>query len=255
MKRRNLVVGSFAGLASSVLTRCGGSAETFEAIAATPTPPSTPTSTPPNQERPPDPLAGVSSGPLATWIPAPGEVRTLQTSNTFLSLRGNFLPKWDYAFGKIIDDFSGGVYNPYWGRLGAMVFHGGGHSSTYDNSVLILDYNDLAFKRLSQSSPESSFTHMGNDPLFNRVACEYADGQPGAGHTYDTLAILPPEHGGSVAGSLIRVSSHAVHVIMSCNTGWSHRFDMTSRHEPWQLDSVVSQWTDHLPQSRSMLGL
>jgi hypothetical protein len=109
-----------------------------------------------------------------------------------------------------------------------MVFHGGGHASTYDNSVLILDYNDLAFKRLSQSSPESSFTHMGDDPLFNRAACEYADGQPGAGHTYDTLAILPPEHGGSVAGSLIRVSSHAVHVVMSCNTGWSHRFDMTS---------------------------
>jgi hypothetical protein len=167
----------------------------------------------------------------------------VQTSNTFLSLRGTALPGWDSRFGTIIDDFSGGVYNPHWGPLGAMVFHGGGHASTYDNSVVILDYNDLTFKRLSQASPATSFNHMHGDPLFNRTTCEYADGQPGAGHTYDTLAILPPEDGGAAAGSLVRVSSHAVHVAISCDTGWAHRFDM----QPGMTSGTWSRWSNNAP--------
>ena len=170
------------------------------------------------------------------------------TKNTFLSQNGN-LPGWEQSFGKIIDDYSGGVFNPYWGPLGAMVFHGGGHAATFDNSVVILDLNDLTFKRLSNPTPSNDGRNWSpvapgsllGDPAFDTLHCEYGDGQPGAAHTYDTLAILPPQDGGAACGSLIRVASFAVHVNLSANTGWSHRFDFTSttmRDGQWRRWSV-----------------
>lgn len=170
------------------------------------------------------------------WVPTQGgTVRTVATVNSFLSQNGK-LPGWEYAFGKIVDDYSGAVFNPYWGTLGAMVFHGGGHAATFDNSVVILDLNDLTFKRLSNPTPSgdgANWTAMvpGSphaDQAFKSQYCEYGNGQPGAGHTYDTLAILPPADGGAPCGSLVRVSSHAVHVNASCNSGWAHRFDFRS---------------------------
>jgi hypothetical protein len=110
----------------------------------------------------------------------------LATRNTFLSQNGA-LAGWESSFGKIVDDYSGGVFNPYWGPLGAMVFHGGGHSATFDNSVVLLDLNDLAFKRVSQPTPALSGSNWadarkapGGDPAFDTLQCEYGDGQPGA---------------------------------------------------------------------------
>jgi hypothetical protein len=191
-----------------------------------------------------------SATPVPAWTPEPGELRSITTSNSFMSLAAHSLPGWGYRFGTIVDDYSGGVYNPHWGPLGAMIFHGGGHSATYDNSVLILDFNDLTFKRLSNPSPVSTFTHEHEDPLFKREACEYADGQPGAAHTYDTLGILPPSDGGTPAGSLVRVSSHAVHVVISCNTAWAHRFDMT----PQMSRGEWSRWSINGPTSYRSAG-
>lgn len=186
---------------------------------------------------------------LPRWVPARGGVtKAVSTANSFLSQNGK-LVGWEYAFGKIVDDYSGGVFNPYWGPLGAMVFHGGGHSATFDNSVVILDLNDLTFKRLSNPTPSNkganwiSTTGLAQkvDPAFNSLYCEYGDGQPGAGHTYDTLAILPPTDGGAPCGSLIRVASFAVHVNLSRSTGWAHRFDFSStgmREGKWVRWSV-----------------
>ena len=71
-----------------------------------------------------------------------------------------------------------------------MVFHGGGHSATYDNSVVILDFDDLTFKRLS--NPSTAWTDTNPDPLFNTTYCEYGDGQPGSAHTYDALGSSAP---------------------------------------------------------------
>jgi hypothetical protein len=161
-------------------------------------------------------------------------LRIVPTTNTFLSLRAGQLPDWEFNFYTIIDRFSSGVFNPHWGPLGALLFHGGGHASTYDNSVLALDFNDLTFKRLSNASPPTTFTHAQDDPLFDQVHAEYADGQPGSGHSFDTLAILPPGDGGGPAGSLIRTTSHAVHFVISRSTLWAHRFD---------LDTAMSRGT------------
>jgi hypothetical protein len=152
---------------------------------------------------------------------------TLRTTNTFVSQNPR-IPEWGGAFGKIIDDYSGGVFNPYWGAKGCMVFHGGGHAATDDNSVVILDLNDLTFKRLS--TPTMDAAAWEKSPLLEPYG-EYADGQPGACHSYDNLGILPPDAGGAANGSLIRVQSQAVEYHRSVNTDWSHRFDMVIGQE------------------------
>jgi hypothetical protein len=255
MKRRQFLMFS-AVTATTVLGACGGSSDpTLPAVsppapppgptpapppAPTPAPPPAPTPAPPPGPAPapppgpaptppPGPAPAPPPGPgLPSWSPQPGELRTVPTTNTFLSLRAGQLPDWDFVFYTIVDNFSGGVFNPYWGPLGALILHGGGHSATYDNSVLILDFNDLTFKRLSDASPQTTFNDMHDDPLFNQVTAEYADGQPGSGHTFDTLAILPPNDGGAAAGSLIRTTSHAVHRRISRSTLWAHRFDLNT---------------------------
>ncbi len=219
LERRQFLQFALTGVGTAALSACGGGASSASAALA----PATPTTVqPPVQPSGFAPAVG-------------GAISTVSTANTFLSQNGN-LAGWEYAFGKIVDDFSGGVFNPYWGPMGAMVFHGGGHSATFDNSVVILDFNDLTFKRLSNPTPSNNGANWisiddlvhKDDPAFNLTYCEYGDGQPGAGHTYDTLAILPPADGGAPCGSLIRVSSHAVHVNLSRDTGWAHRFDFQS---------------------------
>jgi hypothetical protein len=225
------------GLGALAVTACGGSggagAAVSEAVAV-----GAPSA--PDASGSPDLLAGTPlsppiavsapTGPIPAWVPTAGTAQVVQTSNTFLSQNGNVLG-WEYAFGKIVDDYSGGVYNPYWGALGAMAFHGGGHSATFDNSVVILDYNDMTFKRLSnptQPANGANWSFLNVDPAFNKTYCEYGDGQPASGHTYDTLAILPPADGGGARGSLIRVGAHGAHPGVSTGTTHAHRFDFAS---------------------------
>lgn len=222
------------GIGAVTLEACGGGGDSGQLAAAT-----LPSASP---------ATGVSAATTAalSWVPSQGGTSAVVVpANTFASQNGN-LPGWEFAFRKIVDDFSGGVFNPYWGALGAMVFHGGGHAATFDNSVVIFDYNDLTFKRLSDPTPSNNGANWNaiyrtstvkTDPAFNGTYCEYGDGQPGSAHTYDSLAILPPADGGAPYGSLIRVSSHAVHVNLSGNTGWSHRFDFLS------TDMRQGKWT------------
>ena len=240
LNRRLFLRSTLSGVAAVGLSSCGGGSAGAAAqmpVAHDPVPVPVPV-----------PVLGPS------WVPGNGGAcATVATANTFLSQNGN-LTGWAYAFGKIVDDFSGGVFNPYWGPLGAMVFHGGGHAATFDNSVVIFDLNDLTFKRLSEPTPSGNGANWIStsglpsnvDPAFDITHCEYGDGQPGAGHTYDTLAILPPSSGGAPCGSLIRVASLAVHVNVSASTGWSHRFDFGSTTMPmgkwtrWSVNGTTS---------------
>lgn len=245
LERRQFLQFVLKGVGTATLSSCGGGGVGSASMASTPTlvldavaPPTT----------------GQAEAQPSRLAPAGGgEIKAVVTVNSFLSQNGN-LAGWKQAFGKIVDDFSGGVFNPYWGPMGAMVFHGGGHAATFDNSVVILDFNDLTFKRLSNPTPSANGANwistsglpQNIDPAFNVTYCEYGDGQPGAGHTYDTLAILPPADGGAPCGSLIRVSSFAVHVNMSRNTGWAHRFDFQSTA---MRDGKWTRWSVNGPSS------
>lgn len=238
--RRQFLQSALSGAGAVALGACGGGAAgtvlTAPGVAPAVPPPAAPVV------------------PVLSWLPASGgDIKAVATANTFLSQNGK-LAGWEHAFGKIVDDYSGGVFNPYWGPLGAMVFHGGGHSATFDNSVVVLDFNDLTFKRLSNPTPSNNGANwistsglsQNIDPAFNPTYCEYGDGQPGSAHTYDMLSILPPADGGAPCGSLIRVASFAVHVNMSRDTGWAHRFDFQSpamrggKWVRWSVNGTVS---------------
>ena len=234
MKRRSFINSILSGVGTAAVSACdgvtyiGGQSAPTQALATAPNSPSITSGTGVTVSNAPSSVA--TRVGLPGWVPPEGAVQAVATSNTFLSQNGN-VEGWEYAFGKIIDDYSGGVYNPHWGALGAMVFHGGGHSATFDNSVVILDYNDLTFKRLSnptQSAKGVNWSFLNVDPAFNPIYGEYGDGQPGSGHTYDTLAILPPVSGGGAMGSLIRVGSYAVHPGVARGTTHAHRFDFES---------------------------
>ena len=231
MHRRGFLNSTVNGLSALAVTACGGASGAGTSVSETVSDsaanaPLTSGGTPSATSA----IGTATSGPISPWVPAAGSVQAVQTSNTFLSQNGN-VQGWEYAFGKIVDDYSGGVYNPHWGALGAMVFHGGGHSATFDNSVVVLDYNDMRFKRLSnptQPANGANWSFVNVDPSFNKTYCEYGDGQPASGHTYDTLAILPPADGGGDAGSLIRIGAHGAHPGVSTGTTHAHRFDFAS---------------------------
>jgi hypothetical protein len=158
---------------------------------------------------------------LPLWVPRPGELKVIPTKNTFES-QNPHIPEFASEFHRIVDDFSGGVYNPYWGTLGCMVFHGGGHAATNDNSVVILDYDDLTFKRLSKPSLKAGDV--------DNVSGEYSDGQPGAAHTYDALAIAPPSDD-APAGTLVTPMRMAIGYHASVDSDFAHHMTLARGQE------------------------
>lgn len=172
-------------------------------------------------------------------MPEPGRLVVLSASNGWGDIdpcpgngcgyRVGSGPEWN----KVIDDYSGGIYNPHWGPLGALMLHGGGHAATNDNSVAVLDFNDLSYKRVADPSLDVTGIKPSDGPLYpgyDREHGEYlSDGKPGAAHTYDALAVVPPDVAGAPFGGLVRPFSTAIHVNLSGGTSWAHRLALHSR--------------------------
>lgn len=152
-------------------------------------------------------------------------------------------PEWN----KVIDDYSGGVYNPHWGALGALMFHGGGHAATNDNSVAVLDFNDLRFKRVADPSLDLTGIKPADGPLYpgyDRTYGEYvSDRKPGAAHTYDALAVVPPAVAGAPFGGLVRPFATAIHVNLSSGSSWAHLLALHSRDVAAAEGRARNQWT------------
>src|SRR5438552_2296223 len=75
------------------------------------------------------------------WVPAPGEVATLtlkngKLTNSFISNSSKYYSSFHYA--KTVNDYSTSYLNPWFGDYGAIIFFGGGHAATNDNSVSAL---------------------------------------------------------------------------------------------------------------------
>lgn len=214
-ERRRLIRQAWAAAVALGGAGCGGggaSANGDERPAPAPPPPAPPT--------------------LPSWVPEPGRLSLLSAANDWASIdpcpdnrcgyRLGSGPEWN----KVIDDYSGGIVNPHWGPLGALMFHGGGHAATNDNSVALLDFNDLRFKRVADPSLDASGLRPQDGPLYpgyDREFGEYvADRKPGSAHTYDALAVLPPELAGAPFGALVRPFATAIHVNLSAGTTWAH---------------------------------
>jgi hypothetical protein len=186
-------------------------------------------------------------------VPEPGRLAIVSASNGWndadpcpgnaCGYRIGSGPEWN----KVIDDFSGGVYNPHWGPLGALMLHGGGHAATNDNSVAVLDFNDLTFKRVADPSLEVTGIRPADGPAYPGYDREYGeyvvDRKPAAAHTYDALEVVPPEIAGAPFGGLVRPFSTAIHVNLSSSVGWAHLLQLHSREVATPQDRARNVWT------------
>lgn len=172
---------------------------------------------------------------LATpgWLPEPGHMIELPAHNTFADV--DPCPRDDCSYNHgggfnaggnryVVDAFSGGVFNPYYSQLGALALHGGGHGDSGENSVYVFDLDTMRFKRVSDPYADVDKSAKKN---FDREHGEHPDGSPASAHTYDLLAIVPPDLGGGPQGSLLRPISLAV-LGPSLNIGWSHAYDFAA---------------------------
>ena len=168
--------------------------------------------------------------------------------NTF---RSTVAPYYnDYISAYTVNAYSGSVVNPYFGSYGAIVFEGGGHADSGDNSVHILDLKatGVAFRRVTNPTPlfgsgidaETRYANSrGGDvrPLTDYIWCEYTvDGQPTSRHSYGAQDVIGPEHGGAVYGTLMRVltGAGAVHGFANGEVPHMVRFTSTTDVLRWE---------------------
>lgn len=186
-------------------------------------------------------LASSYIGPLGNalpaWVPAPGNVGILSVangklSNSLISQCVNYYEQF-YTV-KIVNDYSTSVVNPHYGDYGALLFHGGGHAGTNDNTVygLQLTANGGTFVRWTNPSP-----HYGSAPANafanssqsdgNLADATWAenviDGQPASIHSYGVGDVLAPADGGAAMGTFVRAAGFAVNVAGFKSTRAAHQ--------------------------------
>jgi hypothetical protein len=179
---------------------------------------------------------------LPAWVPAANTLASIPEANTFASINpgnspangysynylGQLLGDMSLGWAKVINDYSGGVYNPYFspsgGGLGCLVFHGGGHSATNWNGIAVFDLNTQLYSIVLGGSL--------NIAPFDSVNAEYADGSPASPHSYDCLELLGPE-AGYAKGALISVIRMAAEMSASVNSTAIHLYDFNAPGLGW----------------------
>jgi hypothetical protein len=142
-----------------------------------------------------------------------------------------------FYFAKTVNDYSGGTPAPDYGTYGAVLFFGGGHSGTNDNtlSAQVHGATQVSFKRVidptdifgahiagggaspvlsnqdrQQLNSNGNFNNtstfgdaLGIARVDGTFACFLLDGKPGAPHTYASAYMQPPTQGGAVHGTFV----------------------------------------------------
>lgn len=157
-------------------------------------------------------------------------------ANTFVSAAAPYFQAYHAA--KICNDYSGSFLNPHFGSHGAVLFFGGGHAATNDNSLiaLVLDERGGRFRRLIDPSPlfgrdSSPATQRANSltsstALADPATGEYrVDGQPAAPHSYGSGDVIGPAQGGAAHGTFVRVITGAGGVAGDVNAEAAHAVD------------------------------
>lgn len=142
-----------------------------------------------------------------------------------------------------VNAYSGSVVNPYFGPHGAVVFEGGGHADSNDNSVHLLELSasGATFRRVTDPTPlfgsaADSNTQALNSrasgevlPLTDLYWAEYTiDGQPTSRHSYGAQDVIGPEHGGATYGTFMRIMVNSGAVHGEAGGEVAHKVDFTS---------------------------
>lgn len=155
----------------------------------------------------------------------PGQVAVLTQASGHLANKFNSCaaPYFNspFYFAKIVNDYSGSFLNPHFGERGAIIFFGGGHAATNDNSVVGLVLGETCrFTRLVDPSPvvsngtddasiSANIFLNGTDFANESWADCKVDQRPASPHSYGSGDVLGPLEGGAAQGSFIRVLTGA----------------------------------------------
>lgn len=210
---------------------------------------------------------------IPSWVPLPGEVATLTQTNGKLTNRfaSQAAPYYGPFYFHYIAGSDGGYFtNPYFGTYGSLVFFGGGHATTNDNTCLGLElgYDTCTFRRFTDPTPHygtgtDGATQVANNTAAYAITAPYSeytvDGQPGAPHNYGSGDVIGPEHGGAASGTFIRVVTGAIGRGGFNDATACHQLDFNDTTGPyaWQRrtnntgptgNSIQpQQWSAHVP--------
>ena len=182
-------------------------------------------------------------------------------SNSFISQCAPYFAP--YYFAKIVNDYSGSFLNPYFGSHGAVLFFGGGHAATNDNTLaaLVLGAETSSFRRLVDPSPlfgsdssdatVAANTVTSNTSFINMTYAEYTvDGKPAAPHSYSSGDVLGPAEGGAAQGTFLRVLNSAAGFVGLAGAEAAHRVDFDNTVGPYRWQRV----TDNVGYNGSPTG-
>ncbi len=177
-------------------------------------------------------------------------------TNSFISQCAPYFAP--YYFAKIVNDYSGSFLNPYFGSHGAVLFFGGGHAATNDNTLaaLIVGPDTCSFRRLVDPSPlfgsdNSNATLAANTlnsgtTFVNMTYAEYLiDGKPASPHSYSCGDVIGPAHGGAANGTFMRVLNSAAGFNGSVGAEAAHRVDFATTSGPYQWQRVTDNHGFH----------
>lgn len=191
-------------------------------------------------------------------MPAPGQVGVLtrangRLSNSFISQCAPYFSP--FYFAKIVNDYSGSFLNPYFGTYGAVLFFGGGHAATNDNSLaaLVLGHESCTFRRLVDPSPIfgsdtsnatiSANTLTSSTSFINMTYAEYlVDGKPASPHSYSSGDVIGPAEGGAADGTFLRVLNSAAGFVGTAGAEAAHRVDFNGTTGPYRWQRVTDSY-------------
>ena len=126
------------------------------------------------------------------------------------------------SWGQMVGAWSGGIWAPEYGALGASVCYGGGHGGNQGQFVYLFDFGDREWKQIgAPSNLPSDFEWAGFLSYPSPKYTERADQRDAAwrdyehagsrikliDHTYNTIQYVSPKEGGGDGGSLLIPSS------------------------------------------------
>ena len=185
--------------------------------------------------------------PLPSWVPAAGAVASYTGGGSVLT--NNFVsqiaPYYESFYSKrIVSDYSSAVVNPYAGDYGGLLYFGGGHAGTNDNSVIALTATDstLTFKRIADPSPyygigtdTTTKDNNSNGDVSSLIDATYGDPissvdtqkRAAANHTYGHGSVLPPS-GAASYGTFFAPCTTGGPRYNSANFGSAHALSIAS---------------------------
>jgi hypothetical protein len=176
--------------------------------------------------------------PPAEWLPARGTWAQVSLDAAD-DAKGDFPPAFPATrdLVSLFTDFTGAVWNPHVGALGAWLLHGGGHQQYLGNEVYAWSADTRRWARLSDPTypgevPLSDWEAYTEPPFASPLLderAELATGVPASSHSRWHPSILPPAAGGGPQGSLLVPFASAIHTSGNGTCGQGHRFDCASR--------------------------